>query len=305
MPDDPAPQICDYEGSTYRTDFWEGRGREYEDQVERGALQRLMPLAGDRLVEIGAGYGRLFPLYRGYRQVVLFDYSRSQLEFAREQFGDSGVIYVAGDVYRIPFAPGLFDTAVMVRVLHHMQDPPAALRAVRSIVHRDSTFVLEFANKQNLKAIARWALRRQTWSPFALEPVEFVALNYDFHPRYVLNMLHTAGFAPGTMRTVSHFRLELIKRVVPTGVLVWLDSLAQLTGNLWQLSPSVFVRSQATGADQAAGADEAAPDGAFWRCPSCQSLDMDETEQGVTCKSCGAVWPRRNGIYDFKEPSAP
>jgi hypothetical protein len=24
------PPICDYEGSNYRTDFWEGRGRAYE-----------------------------------------------------------------------------------------------------------------------------------------------------------------------------------------------------------------------------------------------------------------------------------
>ena len=40
------PRICDYEGSNYRTEFWEGKGRDYEDQVERIALRRLLPQNG-------------------------------------------------------------------------------------------------------------------------------------------------------------------------------------------------------------------------------------------------------------------
>nr|HID13463.1 hypothetical protein [Anaerolineae bacterium] len=54
--------ICDYEGSAYRTEFW-GQGREYEDAVERIALQRLLPPSGRRIIEIGAGFGRLADLY--------------------------------------------------------------------------------------------------------------------------------------------------------------------------------------------------------------------------------------------------
>ena len=52
------PRICDYEGSRYRTDFWEGQNREYEDRVERVAMQKLLPPRGERLLEIGAGFGR-------------------------------------------------------------------------------------------------------------------------------------------------------------------------------------------------------------------------------------------------------
>ena len=79
--------ICDYEGSTYRTDFWEGRGREYEDLAERIALGRLLPPDGARLVEIGAGFGRLVDLYDGYQEVVLLDYSKSMLRQAQERLG--------------------------------------------------------------------------------------------------------------------------------------------------------------------------------------------------------------------------
>lgn len=296
MVDADTPPVCDYEGSNYRTDFWEGKGRDYEDRAERIAIRRLLPPAGDRLIEVGAGYGRLAPLYTGYKLVVLFDYSRSQLEYARQQYGDNGFLYVAGNVYEMPFAPGVFDTVLMVRVLHHMQDPPAALSAIRGIIRHAGLFLLEFANKQNLKSIARWLLRRQTWNPFSKEPVEFVELNYDFHPRYVREKLTGAGFEPGRMLTVSHYRIGLLKQLIPTGILVAMDSIAQLTGNWWQLSPSVFVRNKAV------SEDSPAPSGAFWRCPRCGSLDLAAAEDGLTCQQCSTRYARRNGVYDFKEP---
>jgi len=104
-------EICDYEGSSYRTDFWEGQGREYEDLAERIALRKLLPAAGARLMEIGAGFGRLVDLYDGYRQVVLLDYSKSMLRQAQERLGRGGkYIYVAADLYAMPFVDSLFDT---------------------------------------------------------------------------------------------------------------------------------------------------------------------------------------------------
>lgn len=289
-------RICDYEGSTYETDFWQDKGREYEDRVERIAIRRLMPLKGERLLEVGAGFGRLTPLFRGYEQVVLLDYSRSHLESARQRLGDDGFLYVAADLYRIPFAPAVFDGATLIRVLHHVEDPLAALRSLRLVMRRGGIFLLEFANKRNLKAILRWLLRRQAWNPFAPEPVEFVELNYDFHPRTIRQQLAGAGFRPRRTLAVSHFRIGSIKRLVPTGILVFLDSLAQFTGALWQLTPSVFVRNEV------AGEDTSAPSGAFWRCPACGGYALDERTDRLVCRDCSTEWGIVNGVYDFKQP---
>jgi len=294
--DKTPPDICDYEGSTYRTDFWEGRGREYEDRAERIAIRRLMPLEGGRILELGAGYGRLSQMFKGYEQVVLLDYSRSQLEFARENMGDEGFLYVAANIYSMPFAPGVFDAATMIRVIHHMQDVAAVLRSIRRIMHQNGVFLLEYANKQNIKAIVRHMLGQQEWNPFDLEPVEFVELNFDFHPRYVDAELKQAQFKPGRKLTVSHYRIGLLKRLIPTGILVALDSMAQRTGNLWQFSPSVFVRTIAQ------GQDEPAPEGAFWRCPACGGFDLTQSDDRVTCQSCKSQYGIYNGVYDFKEP---
>jgi hypothetical protein len=88
----------------------------------------------------------------------------------------------------------------MIRVIHHLADAPAALRQVRTVLQPGATFILEFANKQNLKAILRWLLRRQSWSLFNPDPVEFMALNFDFHPRTMLGWLRAAGLPPRQVR---------------------------------------------------------------------------------------------------------
>ena len=175
MSDPNTPKICDYEGSTYRTDFWEGKGRNYEDRVERIALRRLLPKGGRRLLEIGAGFGRLTGEYENFEQVVVLDYSLSQLQYAQERYGRSDqFVYVAADAYKLPFRAGVFDAATMIRVIHHMADVPKALEQIRNVLTPDATFILEHANKQNLKAMLRYALGRQDWSPYTHEPVEFV-----------------------------------------------------------------------------------------------------------------------------------
>ena len=302
---DDTPPVCDYEGSDYRTRFWEGQGRSYEDQVERVALRRLMPPAGQTLIEIGAGFGRLADEYRGYRQVILFDYSRSLLREAQAQLPqlaapDTQFIFVAGNWYKMPFAAGLFDTMVQIRTLHHAADVPALMQQLARIARPGGRYVLEFANKQNLKAILRYSLRRQDWSPFAPEPVEFTALNFDFHPHWIRQQLQQAGFHPGRVLSVSHFRLGVLKKAVPNGWLVWADSLLQATGGWWQLTPSIFTAS----AHPEAG--ESARPGSFFACPEC-GTPLNHILPGpqntrLTCSACELQWGVTDGLYDFKEP---
>lgn len=291
------PPICDYEGSDYRTRFWEGQGRDYEDQVERIALRRLMPRTGHTLIEVGAGFGRLADEYTGYDRVVLFDYSRSLLREAQAHFGKDGrFLYVAGNWYEMPFVTGLFDTMVQVRTLHHAADAPALFQELARIARPGGTYVLEFANKQNLKAIGRFLLRQQEWSPFNREPIEFVALNYDFHPQWIREQLALAGFAPGRILTTSHFRFGPIKKAIPTQLLVQVDQLAQHSGNLWQLTPSVFVQNRhpATGT--------AAPSNHLFACPRCQTPLGPEADSQLVCQPCQLAWSVNEGLYDFKEP---
>lgn len=291
--------ICNYEGSRYATEFWT-KDRAYEDAVERIALKALLPPRGGIIMEIGAGFGRLVDLYAEYDTVVIFDYARTQLEQAVDRWGKQHAakpqfIFVQGDFYALPFVPGLFDTVTMIRTLHHAADAPAVLSGVSEILKPRGAFVLEFANKHNVKAILRYWLRRQPWSPFTLEPVEFVDLNYDFHPQWMWAQLAKVGLKRERTRTVSHFRIGALKRWIPLQILVALDSLAQQTGQFWQLSPSVFTRARANQNKTAAQANT------FFRCPTCKTALGMPGESSYKC-TCGALWRREGEIYNFRDP---
>jgi ubiquinone/menaquinone biosynthesis C-methylase UbiE len=293
-----SPPVCDYEGSDYQASFWDQGGREYEDRTEAIALKRLLPKSGQIMLEVGAGAGRNSPRYAGFERVVLVDYSTTQLQQAQSRLGrPDRYTFVAADVYRLPFVDSLFDGATMIRTLHHMADAPGALSQIRNVLQPGSVFVLEFASKLNLKSILRYLFGRQKWSPFTREPVEFVALNFDFHPKAVRGWLQELGFRIEKMLTVSHFRWAPLKRLVPTGILVTLDSLAQWTGSLWQLTPSVFVRASLGGERNRSVPGDVIQ---WFKCPECGKSPLVDHKSYLQCSSCSRQWAIYEGIYDFK-----
>ena len=258
------------------------------------------------MLELGAGAGRNTPRYLNFDRVVLVDYSRTQLEQAQQRLGTSEkYFFVAADAYRLPFVDGLFDGATMIRVLHHMADAPRALLQVKNVMRPGGTFILEFANKLNLKAIFRYWLGKQKWSPFTLEPVEFAKLNFDFHPQAVRYWLDQMDFTIQKTLALSHFRIGWLKRIIPTGILVFFDSLLQWTGALWQLTPSVFMKA-IRGKPRSIHGQETFPRvtslGAFFKCPDCGFLPLEEKETFVECYGCRKKWEVKDGIYDFREP---
>ncbi len=290
--------VCDYEGSNYQNEFWEKGGRAYEDLAEQIALKAMLPKAGHIFLEIGAGAGRQTPLLKDFDQVVLMDYSRTQLEQARDHLGASArYTYVAANVYQLPFKPKVFSAAMMIRVMHHLVEPLSALKEIKSVIVEGGTFILEFANKQNLKSILRYALHQQSWSPFTPESVEFVKLNFDFHPQTMRKWIGEAGFEIKAQRSVSHYRIGALKRLVSPTLLAALDGAVQPTGEWIQFAPSVFIKCGVSGQPSAISQSPSA----IFVCPNCKSELTKESDR-FDCFCCGKKWGIRDGIYDFKEP---
>jgi SAM-dependent methyltransferase len=295
-----TPPVCNYEGSDYQQSFWEQGGREYEDRAEAIALKRMLPQSGKLMLELGAGAGRNTPRYAGFERIVVLDYSTTQLAQAQQKLGRSEKhIYVAADVYRLPFRDRLFDSATMIRVLHHMADAPRALAQIRTVLQPGAVFILEYANKLNFKAILRYLLGRQSWSPFKLEPVEFVKLNFDFHPKAIRQWLGGLGFSIEMILTVSHFRLGVLKRLIPAKALAALDGFFQPTGALFQFTPSVFVKAQVEGEAQPEEIPARVLD--LFKCPDCSGKVLHEKQDHLHCPACNSRWAIIDGIYDFRE----
>ena len=292
------PPVLDYGESTYEQDFWRGRGRDYEDAVERIALRHLIPSPGGRLIDVGAGFGRLADLYQGYEQVILLDYSPDLLRDARARLAPHPPLTVAANFYDLPLADGACDTVVMVRVLHHAADVPAVLRELRRILRPGGTLVLEHANKRHLKAVLRYWLRGGP-NPFTPEPHEFAHLNFDFHPAYIRQQLAAAGFAVQAERAVSIFRLEALKRLVPTRLLAGLDGLLQRPLAPLRPSPSIFLSCRTVG-----DLGQPPPGRPLFRCPSCHATDLQAADSGtLRCRGCEATWPVLDGVHHFRLPA--
>lgn len=295
--------ICDYEGSPWRTEFWPGR--EYEDRAERLAMARLLPPRGTRLIEIGAGFGRLAELYRGYDRVILLDYARSMLQEARERLSvDPRFVFAAADLYNLPIAESAVDTAVTVRVLHHVADLPRAFAETARIIRPRGNYVTDFANKRHLKAIVKHLLRPPSGehpnryaaaSPFSQEPYEFVELNFDYHPAYIKKNLDRYCFRLEDELAVSTFRVGILKRLFSPQLLASLDRLIQRPTARLALAPSLFLRAHL----DKPGAPQLNP--ALWRCLACNSFQIDEQPERLVCRNCSASYPCVDGIYDFKQ----
>lgn len=287
------PEICSYENSPWRTEFW--RGRDYEDRAERIAIAKMLPPRGTRLCEIGAGFGRLADSYRGYDRVILLDYSRTMLHDAAERLGsDPRFLFAAADLYHLPLVDSALDIAVTVRVLHHVADIPRAFAEIARVVRPQGTYLTEFANKRHIKARLRYAFTRRGDNPDTLEPYEFVKLNFDFHPRYIQNELSKNGFVVQAKRAVSTFRIALLKQIVPARVLAALDGLLQHPTSNLQLSPSIFFSTQS----HKPGAPTISS--SLWRCPACSSTDIAKSNDALACRACSRAYPIIDRIIDFK-----
>lgn len=237
----PAP-ISDYSNFDYKTEYWIKANRNYENRCEQDLLRRLLDALPpiDCLVDVGGGFGRLAPIYMPRSKVpVLVDFALHQLLDARRTH--SGMLNcVNANFYYLPFQTNSIDVAITVRTLHHVVDLPAFIQEIGRIVKPGGHFVFEIPNQRHAVQILRYLLRRDTRNPFLNKPIIRGETFYNYHPRYVSELLTQNGFQINQMISTSFFRSSLLKRFVPVEALVRLDQILQrLFSRVW-LTPSIF-----------------------------------------------------------------
>ena len=102
--------------------------------VHDAVLRTLTAEPCARILDIGCGTGRLAKrLVRepAVRFVVGCDFSAGMLQHAADRLRSvqgARTALVRGDATRLPFADGAFDLVTCWELLHHLDDPVAALR---------------------------------------------------------------------------------------------------------------------------------------------------------------------------------
>jgi SAM-dependent methyltransferase len=109
----------------------------------RGALGRLGPLVGKRVLDFGCGHGMASTvLAREGAQVVAFDLSSGYVHETHVRAAANGVIVqtLVADGARLPFADQVFDAIWGVAILHHLPLAQAA-REIRRVLRPGGTAV--------------------------------------------------------------------------------------------------------------------------------------------------------------------
>jgi 2-polyprenyl-3-methyl-5-hydroxy-6-metoxy-1,4-benzoquinol methylase len=115
------------------------RYAEINDAVYRPYIERELPAAGARAVDLGCGSGRFTGLLAGRcRQVLAVDIAEREVAIARAKRARPNIEYRVGSLLDLsPEKDGRFDVVLSVNTLFHLfaeHDVDAVLRHVRSLV---------------------------------------------------------------------------------------------------------------------------------------------------------------------------
>lgn len=237
--------------------YWEGR--DYEHNSEVGAIKRFLSKIPKirTTVDIGAGFGRLTPVY-AYRskRVILTEPSAKLLSQARENLTSfQNIKFVQARIEKLPYKlrRGQADLVLLVRVAHHLANLEEAFYIVNSLLKPNGYFILEFANKLHLKAILSEILKGDFSYPSDLSPKDARSLKsirkhtipfLNYHPKFIEQTLDKTGFKVLEKLSVSNFRSSFLKKMLPMEVLISLEEALQGPLSYVNFGPSIFVLAQ-------------------------------------------------------------
>ncbi len=252
----------DYENYDYRQ-FWQDDKRLYEDSAERIVIKKFIgPLEknGRVFVDLGCGFGRLFTEYKDFERIILVDYSVNNLKNAKGAVAEylnhdeallKKVDFVAADVTSLPFKSNFADVAMTVRVIHHLDNVGKFFNEASRILKPGGYFLLEFANKRNIKNILKFLSGRLKLSPFDSRPLQIGATILDNHPKYIKAILKQNGFKILKQVSASNYRLGFLKRHINLKVLLFFEKVYQDFFSFIDTGPSIFLKTVNAGSVKA------------------------------------------------------
>jgi len=241
-----------YDSYNYKS-YW--KKREYEHKSEIYALKKILDKIDNikSVIDIGAGYGRLTNeyLYRS-KKVLLTDPSAKLLAKARKNIKQKKVKFLQSKIENLPqkLKNRKFDTAILIRVLHHIEDTDQAFKITRKILTDGGYLILEFANKQHLKKRIKEFLKGNFTFPIDIFPKDIRCQEniskktlpfYNFHPDNIIEKLKNEGFEIIEKRSVSNLRNSFLKSLFPTEFLISIEKLLQKPLSIINFGPSIFI----------------------------------------------------------------
>ncbi len=305
-----AVDIIDYNEDDYRG-YWHGAGRRVVNRIETDVFAGLCQPSTGWFVDLGCGYGRLLPCYATKaEQLVLVDYAVNNLRLAASRARRlANVHFVAADAYRLPFRPGVFSAGACVRLFHHIVDPVMFLREVGRIMAADSAVTMSYVNTRNLPRLLRSGLGAARGGHRKLS-----SMMYGTSPAEFLRLVRGSGFTPIEVRGTGFLDQILNKPAAGRRLAAVIDAsgivektlvVAEIAADRIfgpvHFAPHQFVRMR-----KGLGERRAPPAIAprtfldILQCVACGGPLTNKVGPDIHCTRCGATYPHRDGIYDFR-----
>lgn len=232
--------------------YWEKR--EYEDKAEKIALLRFLKVIGksDSLIDVGGGFGRLTSSYLPFaKRIFLCEPSEKLLKIAKNNFSFiKKITFCQTSLPNLAFAGSTFDVAVIVRVMHHLQDSSKTIKELSRILKPGGYLILEFANKIHFLAGLRALIKGdfsfvsdlnvcEQRSAESIAKKKILFLNH--HPKKIIKDLKSAGLEVRLVLSVSNFRHPIIKKIIPLKILIFLERITQRPLSFIYFGPSIFI----------------------------------------------------------------
>jgi len=304
----------DYETYDYR-EFWQDNKRQYEDYSERIAIRKLLRNFKKKgtIADIGCGFGRLFNEYNDFDQVLMLDYSVNNLKNTMQSVDafylgnasahkPANIYFIAADAENIPLKNEKLDMIISVRLMHHLNSTGNFINEASRILKKGSIFILEFANKRNLKNILKFILRRTGKSPFSPEPLYVGDTIRNYHPEEIMKEIKKSGLQISRSVSVSNFRVAFLKSKIKTSLLNKAENTAQNVFSFLKLGPSIFLEVFKAKEDNAAVRSDFSVFSEIIMCPSCRDSESGLlfTQSEIICNKCGREFKIIDGIFDLR-----
>lgn len=242
-----------YDGYDYPK-YWDHRVYEHESEIV--AIKSFFKKIGKNknIIDIGAGYGRLAKTYAKFADTItLVEPSRSLLDKAQKILGKHQNLNLVNSTIQNmdqKIKAKKYDVVMLVRVMHHIDDPELAIKKANKHLEKGGYFILEFANKIHGKAILKNILSGNFTFPIDIFPLDkrsnkniknksILFLNH--HPDVIEKCLKDNGFKVIEKRSVSNIRSTRVKSMVPLDVLLFVEALFQKLLAKINFGPSIFI----------------------------------------------------------------
>ncbi len=243
--DKNTEEICNYAGYDYKTDYWIKVDRSYENECEQYTVSKLINKCQNRhkIIDIGCGFGRLFPSYQPYTDSqILCDYAQHLLDQAEKELKNTeNTTFIQGNMYELPIDDTSCTIALSIRTLHHLNRPKVFFKQLNRILTPNGHAILEIPNKRNFLTILRFIIGRSSFNPFTKAPHKLGDTFINFHPKQIINDLKENGFKCICTKNTNFLRHPIIKKLLPLKIMIKIDKFLQSTISFMNLSPSIIV----------------------------------------------------------------